>query len=171
MTTLSLQDWGALGEVIGGVAVLFSLVYLAVQIRQNTKQISRSIQVTELDAFERNVASGNRFRELLILNPELSALLLRGLKSYDDLGGEEAFRFSMLMRNLFSEFHSVYIRQESLDSDPESFAGPRQLMDWFIAKPGVREWLNGSEQEPDWRPSFKAFVDERRAAFEQAQSD
>ena len=171
MTTLSLQDWGAIGEVVGGVAVLFSLVYLAVQIRQNTKQISRSIQVTQLDAFERNVQSGNRFRELLILNPELSTLLQRGLKSYRELEGQEAFRFSMLMRNLFSEFHSVYIREEALSPDPDSFAGPRQLLDWFIAKPGVREWLSGSEQEPDWRPSFKAFVDERRAAYEQANGD
>ncbi len=171
MTTLSLQDWGAIGEVVGGVAVLFSLVYLAVQIRQNTKQISRSIQITQLDAFERNAESGNRFREMLILNPEVSALLLRGLKSYDGLEREEAFRFSMLMRNLFSEFHSVYIRQEALSSDPDSYAGPRQLLDWFIAKPGVREWLRGSEQEPDWRPSFKAFVEERRAAFEECNSE
>ncbi len=36
---MSLQEWGALGELIGGVAVLFTLVYLAFQVRQSSKII------------------------------------------------------------------------------------------------------------------------------------
>jgi len=33
---MSLQDWGAIGEVIGALAVVVTLIYLAKQIRQNT---------------------------------------------------------------------------------------------------------------------------------------
>lgn len=33
---MSLQDWGAIGEVIGALAVVITLIYLAKQIRQNT---------------------------------------------------------------------------------------------------------------------------------------
>lgn len=33
---MTIQDWGAIGEMIGAVAVVMTLVYLAKQIRQNT---------------------------------------------------------------------------------------------------------------------------------------
>ena len=43
--TLTIQDLGALGELLGSVAVLATLVYLALQMRQNTMAIG-----TQLDA-------------------------------------------------------------------------------------------------------------------------
>ena len=51
---MTIQDLGALGDMIGGVAVVASLIYLAIQIRQNTQQISRNVEVTRFSAFERN---------------------------------------------------------------------------------------------------------------------
>ncbi len=33
---MTIQDLGAIGDLVGGVAVLVTLVYLAMQIRQNT---------------------------------------------------------------------------------------------------------------------------------------
>jgi len=67
---MSIQEWAALAEIVGAVAVVASLVYLAVQIRQNTHGLSMSLKSTELAAFERNVDAGNRIREIFILNPE-----------------------------------------------------------------------------------------------------
>lgn len=36
---MSIQDLGALGELIGGAAVIITLIYLAVQVRQNTASL------------------------------------------------------------------------------------------------------------------------------------
>ena len=33
---MTIQDWGAVGEVVSAVAVLATLIYLAIQIKQNT---------------------------------------------------------------------------------------------------------------------------------------
>ena len=79
----------AIGEAVGAIAVVISLVYLAVQIRQNTRQIANSIEATRLDAFERNIESGNRTREFFLLNPELAELYGRGRKSYSGLDTSE----------------------------------------------------------------------------------
>ncbi len=38
---MSIQDWGAVGEILGAIAVVVTLIYLAAQIRQNTRS-SRS---------------------------------------------------------------------------------------------------------------------------------
>ena len=43
--TLTIQDPGALGELLGSVAVLVTLVYLALQTRQNTLLDGRGIRV------------------------------------------------------------------------------------------------------------------------------
>jgi len=43
---MTIQDWGAIGELVGGVAVIVTLIYLALQVRQNTRQFSRSVEAT-----------------------------------------------------------------------------------------------------------------------------
>ncbi len=50
---MTLQDWGALGELLGGFAVLATLVYLARQIRQNTAMITAQAVQASVDATQR----------------------------------------------------------------------------------------------------------------------
>ena len=35
----SIQDWGAVGEVVGAAAIVATLGYLAMQIRENSRQL------------------------------------------------------------------------------------------------------------------------------------
>ena len=48
--TLTIQDLGALGEFFGSIAVLATLVYLALQTRQNTMAISAQLDAARLGA-------------------------------------------------------------------------------------------------------------------------
>ena len=48
--TLTIQDLGALGELLGSVAVLATLVYLALQTRQNTLAISAQLDAARIEA-------------------------------------------------------------------------------------------------------------------------
>ena len=48
--TLTIQDLGALGELLGSVAVLATLVYLALQTRQNTMAISAQLDAARIGA-------------------------------------------------------------------------------------------------------------------------
>lgn len=107
---MSIQEWGAIGEIIGGIAVVASLVYLAMQIRQNTKQLSMTIKSAELAAFERNVDASSRFRQMFITNPDVTELYLRGIAKYAELGDTEKVRFDMLVRSILSGFQGAYVR-------------------------------------------------------------
>ncbi len=44
--TLTIQDLGSLGEFLGSIAVLVTLVYLAFQTRQNTIAIAAQLNAT-----------------------------------------------------------------------------------------------------------------------------
>ena len=50
--TLTIQDLGALGELLGSVAVLATLVYLAMQTRQNTMAISAQLDAARIAAVQ-----------------------------------------------------------------------------------------------------------------------
>jgi hypothetical protein len=162
------MNWEALGaisEAIGVVAIFVSLVYVAVQIRQNTQQSSRNVEANQLAAFEQNIESGNRMRELLILHPEITQLLLTGFDSYENLQAAEKFRFGMLLRNIFSSIHGGYIRHLAVEHDPLEFQGSMNVLDEMLLNRGVREWLDTNE--PDWRPEFRELVDLRLKVIDQ----
>lgn len=154
---------GAISEAVGVIAILVSLVYVAAQIRQNTQQFSRSIEASQLAAFERNIDSGNRIRELLLLNPELTELLAKGYANYVGLDAAAKIRFGMLIRNIFSSMQGAYIRHLSVDHDPEEFAGSVRVLDEILENRGVREWLES--HTPDWRSEFRELVDLRLKAI------
>jgi hypothetical protein len=159
---------GAIAEVVGVIAIFVSLVYVAVQIRQNTQQAARSVKANELAAFERNIESGNRMRELLIMSPEITELLVKGSASYGDLGSTEKLRFGLLLRNIFSGIQGAYVRQLTIEHDPLGFDSSALVVDDLVRHPGVREWLD--KNEPDWRPEFREFVCRRVALIEQGDS-
>jgi hypothetical protein len=48
--TLTIQDLGSLGELLGSVAVLVTLVYLAFQTRQNRMAISAQLDAARINA-------------------------------------------------------------------------------------------------------------------------
>ena len=156
---------GAIAESVGVIAIFMSLLYVAVQIRQNTRQFSRSVEANQLSAFERNIEAANHIRELLILHPNLAQLLLSGFESYSQLEASEKFRFGMLLRNIFSAMQGAYIRQLSVEHDPQKFEGSQRMLDEILLNPGVREWLE--KNEPDWRPEFRKLVDLRLEAIKQ----
>jgi len=163
---MSIQEWAAIAEIVSAVAVVASLIYLAVQIRQNTNGLSMSLRSTELAAFERNVEAGNRIREIFILNSDVSELYARGLKSYADLGDSDRMRFGMVLSNVFSALQGAYVRQLAYGNDPANFAGSERTLDSLIRRRGVRDWL--SRNNPDWRPQFAEMVQRRVKMFEDA---
>jgi hypothetical protein len=156
---------GAISEAIGVVAILISLAYLATQIRQSTREFSRGIEANQLAAFERNIDSGNRIRELLLLHPDLLALMSKGYDSYNKLLEPEKLRFGLLLRNILSSMQGAYIRHLTVERDEQEFAGSIRMLDQILQQRGVREWLE--THNPDWRSEFQVLVDQRLDALKQ----
>ncbi len=63
--TLTIQDLGALGELIGSVAVLATLVYLTLQTRQNTQAIGAQLDAAVVGADQNRLLSGATSNELM----------------------------------------------------------------------------------------------------------
>ena len=85
---LTLQDLGALGELVGAIAVALTLLYVAAQIRQNTRSLRSSTAFAVNQALAeingRWVSNANGFTDLW----------LRGCVDLDSLTPLERERFS-----------------------------------------------------------------------------
>ncbi len=84
---------GAIGEIVGAGAVFITLIFLTVQLRQNTRAVEHS---TERGAFE----DGQAWLYGLVENPDVAGIYLAGLKG-EDLPAADSIRFRFLMQLLF----------------------------------------------------------------------
>ncbi len=95
MSTLEFsQLLGNYGEFVGAIAIVVTLIYLAMQLRQNT----RAIQSSER-AYRSNleVATNGRFFDIrrdIYSNPELRSIWIRGLLDPNLLKHDEWYSFS-----------------------------------------------------------------------------
>ena len=136
---MTLQDFANLGEVIGAIAVIASLIYLAFEIRQNTRAMRRA-------ATQDIHRSLNDQTRCLVESPDLAALYFRASQRPEELTGEERFRFQMLLTYVFSNFEMAieYYREGLLgDEMVEGFVkGLRPLFE----NPLVVEWWEAEGQ-------------------------
>ena len=127
-----IQDLGAIGELIGSVAVVVTLIYLAKQIRQNTKvsesfvrqQVAESAQTAYFTAVE---------------SKEFSELIYRGFNG-GEIRDEEVPQFARFLNGIFLNWEQAYYQHSAgLYSDWDS-----------VLKPRIAETLKKSEFVRNW---------------------
>jgi hypothetical protein len=148
---MTIQDLGSLGEFFGSIAVLATLVYLALQTRQNTQAIGAQLDAAAIAAnqnFFLSIATSNELQEAL---------------AEDNTAGVTANE--MRLRNCWVSFIS-YIqwqhhqaRRGLLPSFHE--AGMAVVVSGlFTASRGFEGWWEGVKSiQP---PEFVAWVEEQR---------
>ncbi len=113
---MTLEDFYFLSQIVAALALVISLIFVGIQIRQNTAQAKRSEEATKAAATEA------QFHSLMewyySQSPATSAILAKASIDYDGLNAEERFQFlttfSPLIVNL-QEAHTK--RSEGLLSD------------------------------------------------------
>ena len=92
---------GAIGEVLGAVAVFITLAYLAIQIRQNTRSVSTSVYESAMSGF-------NEVMRDISTNGELASIVRRGGLDPTSLSEEELFRFTFAVRCYANHVYKLF---------------------------------------------------------------
>lgn len=97
---------GAIGELIGAVAVIATLIYLAQQIKDSARA-ARSAAVADA------THTIQALYQELGTSSQSSELFLKGLTGYDSMSPSEQFQWLMLMHSWFIGFQrSFFLSQE-----------------------------------------------------------
>ena len=83
---MNLGDLANLGQVIGAIAVVVSLFYVANQIRQNTNAVRSATAQTVHEHFA-------NWYHLIAADAELARIAANGLRDYASLSEQEKVRF------------------------------------------------------------------------------
>ena len=92
---------GAIGQLVGALAVVISVLYLAREVRSSAQatRVASERSLTDITMqFLREVAE----------HPDVSELYYRGIHDFESLEGAERMRFSALMGQSFRLFEETY---------------------------------------------------------------
>ena len=131
---------GTIGEIIGSVAVVISLVYVSVQIRHANKQ-------SEIDSLRHTWDALNELADRFSESPETASLIIRGRQSLDALSEEENFRFVHLHMRMLNTLESWYLQvNETSKPGPwrdNHMANIAETVRGYLDFPGTRQmWLS-----------------------------
>ena len=169
---MSLSDLASVGSFVSGLAVLISLIYLALQVRQTERNQKISIRHTRV----------SRIVELQLAqtDPAVADAWLHGTASPGELTQTELVQFTNLCRALFFHFEdSFYQREEGLlnDNAYETVVGGARLLArspgfraaWKMARPnfGGRflDFMNGIVDGSTAEPPVDLSLDAWKIAY------
>ncbi len=157
------MNWDALGaiaELVGALGVIASLLYLAGQVRAGARASAVAAKLESTGLL-------NKFIDLLIVNPELSDIHMRGIVSLDALTKEEYLRFSNMSLKAFWFFSASYFQFREGSISEDDFYEHRAVMRYWLRGEGCRTWW-AKFGRMSMSPVFREFVDAEILAVDAA---
>jgi hypothetical protein len=146
---MSLTDLASLGSFVSGIAVLISLVYLAVQVRQASKHTRAQIA--------QNRISRMADQQLRMAEGELGILVGRARAGDGTLTPDEIARFMAFMRSQFWSAEDNFLQHREGMLAEEMYASFRASMTGLMRGPGTQAAWEISRTS--FAPDFQAFMD------------
>ena len=128
---MTLEALGNVGEFVGGVAVIASLIYLALQIRQNSK----TVRVAAYQSFRE---ANDRVLLAMAQGPPAAETLTKGLPDLRALNPTEGFQFMTLVVSLLHSFQTAYFQHRDGLLPDDLWRRHRAVARWWLTHPGVQ---------------------------------
>jgi hypothetical protein len=108
-----LAGWAPLAEIVASIAVVLSLIYLATEVRQNTRAIQGA-------AFQELIHAADASLLAVAGDPGLADILVRGDADVTTLDATELAQYRALVRVYWRDFETGFLqRQRNLLGDDE----------------------------------------------------
>jgi hypothetical protein len=147
-----LEALGNLGDFIGGLAVIATLLYLAVQVRQNTQMLRANALATGSEA-------RLSFNHLLGTNPAAARVYQLGLEDFSSLTEDEQRQFLHLIRAGFGSYQHVFQQYEGGLVDEAVWHQDRRAAIGLLSLPHIQVW---------WKHRRSAFIEAFAQAIDQS---
>lgn len=130
---MSLELIQTVSSIVGTVAVVATVIYLAQQIRQNTKATYSQTYHSATQALGEMAAIAGE-------SPERARLFSLGMADPSQLSDDEYLQFAYLGISLFRRYENAYFQYQSGMIDDDFWAGHRDNLLWFFHRPGTQKW-------------------------------
>jgi len=134
-----LDALGNIGDFLGGIGVVITLIYLAFQIRQNTAQLRSDAEQRRLSSVDEMTRGLADWESDIVTSAEVANLWVRGIKGDERLRGEERLRFEYQGARILQMWQANYVRYLHT-GDSDNWGGNALHIRMFLGWPGFRAY-------------------------------
>jgi len=140
---------GAVGEVVGAIAVVVTLLFVARDIRQNSRSLS-------IAALRDTTAQWNLWSNMIAGSGDLAEIVVKGNKVFSSLSESEKLRYGAYAQSFFDNVESFrsLVVDHNADKDLDVLVS---IVKRRISAPGFAAWW--SENTADYDKEFVAWID------------
>jgi hypothetical protein len=147
---LTLADISQISQTLGSAAVVASLIFVGVQLRQNTK-------VTRAEAHRAVSEALNQVNLLWARNSEATSIWLSGMSDRRALTPEDRWRFDAMMRAYLHVCETMYAQADLGAGDYGIVLAEQDGIKTVFSSDAVREWW--AENPFGFSPEFRGYVE------------
>jgi hypothetical protein len=148
------MNWDAINAVsqlVSSIAVVVSVLYLAVQLKSSTR-------VARVAAMDAAAAALRDVTKPFMENAELGRLWRAGLENLNALSAEDQARFFHATHQFLKALETIHYHYVYGLLDTQLWAGWRELLHHYVATPGIQFYL--SRRSELFSERFRKFIDE-----------
>lgn len=147
---MSLEDFNLIAQIVGVAAVLASLIFVGIEVRQNSAITRAQVHQQLSDTF-------TAYLETLASNASIVAVGTSSKAGLKGMTDEELLQFSFLMAGLFKIWENAFYQHKSGFLDERAWQSNVQWMLTWYHLPGVRTWW--SVRKDLFAHEFQSFVE------------
>ena len=149
---MNVMELGAIGELVGGVAVIASLIYVGLQVRQSNR-------LAQSTAVRSGRAAVVEMMRTWFNDPTGVTVYLQGLSDRRRLRNEDRVKFDMMLNQMFRSLESLLYEHRDGHMSQELWMSFEREVEPVFAQPGAVNWW--FERHTILTPSFADYVEQR----------
>ena len=147
---MTLEQLSFLAQIVGAVGVLASLIFVGLQIRQNTQ----SQHVVAVESLAAAIAAIN---VPLMESPMLGTALAKAVKDWGSASHDERVVAHYFLFSFFKLHEQAWYQHKSRVLDPGQWIGWENLIRVYYHSPGIKQVWWPSRREA-FSPQFQAYL-------------
>ena len=152
-----LETLGNLGDFVGGLAVVVTLAYLAVQVRQNTRQLERTGAMSKAATYQGLTALIVEGNARISTSRDFAELRVRGREALGNLDEVDQHRFLVSMSSVFRIMENLFQQNTAGLLTDEQYSSWQHMLRTHLSFPGTRDaW---SQISPAFSAAFRDEVE------------
>jgi hypothetical protein len=148
---MTLDDLGNIGELVAAIGVIASLIYLAVQIRQNTRSVRAATHHSSARA-------ATETQNIFAQSNDLARIFRIGSRETEELTEDERQRLDSMLMSIFMWYEDTFFQYQQSMIDREVWEGRQRALLSQLKRPGIASWW--ARRSGFFADSFVSYVDQ-----------
>lgn len=158
---MNLQKWALIAEILGGIAVVLSLIFVGYQVQQSNEQTALNTNALRLTAYSQLIDGISEFNIQTLQNADLRAvrIKLEAGTTIDELDPEEGQIINAFLFLAYRNGDLAYMQYRQGIIDEERLRSGMGLLVNYLAIPTVGAHWN--EVKEGFVADYRNYIDQR----------